>query len=110
MFSQACVRNSVHWGGVSAYADTPLLGRHSPPGQHPQENIPLGRHPLGQTLLPPIRPLQRTVRILLGCILVIEERSVPLIISLHLDRVKSLLSRISAHKIGISHTYDDFTV
>ena len=49
MFSQACVKNCVHGGGgVSQYA--------------------LGIHPRPDT--PPRRPLQRTVRILLECILV----------------------------------------
>ena len=51
-------------------ADTPswqvyflnaLAGRHTPPGRQ----TPPGRHPL-----PPGRPLQRTVRIILECILV----------------------------------------
>ena len=43
MFSQVCVKNSVH-RGVSVrhpQADTPSLGRY-PPGRHP----PLDRHPM----------------------------------------------------------------
>ena len=67
MFSQACVKNSVHrgmypsmhWGG--GVADTTLAD--TPPGRDP----PWVDTP-GQT--PPQRPLQRTVRILLECILV----------------------------------------
>ena len=123
MFSQACVKNSVHgvmypsmhWGkhppdthtpgqtpppgrhpqgrqplgrhppeqtppGRHLWEDTPLgrhpLDRHPPPlvkhppGQtHPEADNPLGRHPPGQTP-PPRRPLQRTIRILLECILI----------------------------------------
>ena len=42
MFSQACVKNSVH-GGVytprGSWADTPFLGRHAP-----WADIPLDRH------------------------------------------------------------------
>ena len=81
MFSQACVKNSVHGPGgcipACTGADTPLPSAcwDTPPradlGRHPQ-----GKHPPGQT--PPLgrppplhrRPLQRTVRILLECILV----------------------------------------
>ena len=69
MFSETCVKNSVHSGGVSvrhppgdrlgrhlAWADTPradtsldTLGRHpTPRGRHP-----LGRHPLCQVDTPP---------------------------------------------------------
>ena len=59
MFSQACVKNSVHGG--EAY--TPHPGRH-PLGRHPP-----GRHPPPWTDTPHIRlPLQWTVRILLECI------------------------------------------
>ena len=44
MFSQACVKNSVH-RGVTPWADTT-----PPPGRPPWEDIPpLGRHPPGQT-------------------------------------------------------------
>ena len=55
MFSQACVKNSVHREGVCPIAcwDT------HPPGRH----TPLSRHPLQQQL-------QSTVRILLVCIIV----------------------------------------
>ena len=51
---------------------TPPLGRR-PLGRHPSgQTPPLGRHPLGagQTSPLPRQPLQRTVRILLECILV----------------------------------------
>ena len=51
MFSQACVKNSVHSGG----------GGEVYPSMH------WGRHPWADT---PRRPLQRTVRILLECFLV----------------------------------------
>ena len=79
MFSQAYVKNSVHGGEVyTPWADTPssLI----PPGQTaprpPGQTPPPVRHPPGQISPqadppPPIRrPLQRMVRILLGCILV----------------------------------------
>ena len=80
MFSQACVKNSVQGGGVQPS----LVGRH-PPGQTPPwadtpGQTPLGRHPLAGTHPPgqtppttpphPRWPLQRTVCILLECILV----------------------------------------
>ena len=56
-------------------ADTPYAPWQTPPGRHPHPpgghtpsgQTPLGRHPW-QTPPPPIRPLQRTVRILLECI------------------------------------------
>ena len=77
MFSQACVKNSVHRGEVYTPMDTnsgQTSSRQTPPsGQTP----PLGKHPLGrhhhprQTPPPSIRwQLQQTVRILLQCILV----------------------------------------
>ena len=79
MFSQVCIKNSVHRGGC--LLDTPLdrLGRHLPcPGQTRQAPLPLaGRHPPCQADTPPAgrhpfsrRLLQRTLRILLECILV----------------------------------------
>ena len=40
MFSQACVKNSVHKGGVH------------PPGRHPQADTPLGRHLNGRHPMP----------------------------------------------------------
>ena len=55
MLSQTCVKNSIHSGG-GVYTHT-HLARHTP-GRHPP---PLSR-----------RPPQRTVRILLECILVCE--------------------------------------
>ena len=68
MFSQACVKNSVHGGGVHPPGQTPLPLWHTPPRQTPPRKTP----PLGQThlSLPGRRLLQRTVRILLECILV----------------------------------------
>ena len=78
MFSQACVKNSVQGrrctppsGQTSPWVDTPSrqtppLGRHPTPWQTPPQadTLLLGRHP-------PIRmSLQRTVRILMECILV----------------------------------------
>ena len=90
MFSQACVKKSVHRGvytpppGQTARpprADSPLgrhhpgqtgrhpLGRHLPLGRHPPRQT--GRHPTPQADTPRIRrPLQQTVRILLECIFV----------------------------------------
>ena len=55
MFTPVC--DSVHGGGVS--------GRHLPSGQTPPRQTP----PCAGT--PQRRPLQRTVRILLECILVV---------------------------------------
>ena len=91
-----CGRQTLPWADGSQadtpWADTPL-GRH-PPGRHPPGRRPLGRHPPGQT--PPwpyaslgrhppgrhppgrqtspsqVQPLQRAVRILLECILVLN--------------------------------------
>ena len=60
MFSQACVKNSVHGGrGVSQHE----LGRQTPP----PAGIPAC---IWADLPPPRRPLQQTVRILLECFLV----------------------------------------
>ena len=79
MFSQVFVKNSVHGGCIPActWADT-----------HPWANTPPGQTPLGQTPGPPWAgtppcpvparihptrlPLQRTIRILLECILVLK--------------------------------------
>ena len=50
MFSQACVKDSVHKrGGVSQHA----LGQTHTPGRHP---LPPGRHPLPPWANPPDRP------------------------------------------------------
>ena len=83
IFSQACVKNSVHRGGG---ADTHLdrLGR-CPPGRHPLGRHPnLGRHLPGQTppwantlpqadtLTPRRWLLQQAVHILLECIFVLS--------------------------------------
>ena len=90
MFSQPCVKNSVHRGvgwrclpqcilgyttptpqADTPWADTPLgrqLPRQTPPSRHPPGRHPPGKHPLGYT--PPGRSLQWTVRILLECIFV----------------------------------------
>ena len=82
MFSQACVTKSVHrgvypsmhWDRQPSWSDTSLV-RPLPWSETPLADIPLGKHPIPsdryrprQTLLPQ-RPLQRTVRILLECIL-----------------------------------------
>ena len=64
MFSQACVKNSVHGG-----EDVQPLGRHpleDTPGQTPSWADPPGQTPPGRQLL------QLTVRILLECILVYD--------------------------------------
>ena len=51
MFSQACVKNSVHGGGVYP---TMHLGRHRPPRPvHAGIHTPLGRHPPGAHPPPP---------------------------------------------------------
>ena len=74
MFSQACVKNSVHgdvcpkefWDiypprQTSPWAHPPLLGRHPPswadtlPSRHPLGRHPLGRHPLNRHPSPPPR-------------------------------------------------------
>ena len=47
MFSQVCVKNSVHWGVYTPWADTPSLCRH-PSGQTALGRHPLGKHPLPQ--------------------------------------------------------------
>ena len=88
MFLQACVKNSVLGGQVyTPLGKHPLLGRHPPgrhpPGRHPPGQTPFSGHPpmqappgrqapLGRHPPPPTsrRLLQRTVRILLECILV----------------------------------------
>ena len=63
MFSQVCVKNSVHGGEVyTPWADTPLTDRHTPGKQTP--------HWLADRHLPPPCLLQRTVCILRECILV----------------------------------------
>ena len=58
MFSQACVKNSVHmgevytpWTDTPPLADTLLLGRQPTPAQTPHScaDTPLGRHAPGQT-------------------------------------------------------------
>ena len=87
MFSQVCVKDSVHKGGgvyPSMHWGRHTPGRHPlPPGRHP---LPPGRHPLPPWVNPPDRPpcpvhagihppphrrpLQRKVRIPLECILV----------------------------------------
>ena len=108
MFSKACVKNSVHKAEADTHAlgrpplqvDTSLgrhpLNRHPPPGQTSppqaqvdnltQADIPSCRHlpqvdtfPR-QTSPPPRRPLHRTLRILLECILALRKpllRSLP---------------------------------
>ena len=92
-FSQACVKNSVQGEVYSPWVDTPL-GRHlpwadKPPGRHPQADFSPGQthhidrylppsadtHPWADTPGKPPPPqgrrlLQRTVRILLECIII----------------------------------------
>ena len=53
------------------WADTRPLGRH-PLGRHPSGQTPQADTPWADTPLPQGRPLQRTVRILLECILVFD--------------------------------------
>ena len=64
IFTSVC--HSVHRGCIPAY---PAHAGIHPLGRHPSRQTPpfLGRHPLR-------RPLQRTVRILLECILVDKNR------------------------------------
>ena len=55
-----------------------LRGRH-PLGRHPPGRIPPARHPRGRHPRPPTRrQLKRVVRILLECILVPQERTLPI--------------------------------
>ena len=77
MFSQVCVIAcwDIHPLGRPLQADTPLgrpLGRRPPGRNLPGQTNPqaLRHFPPGQTTPPPERPLQRTVRILLECVLV----------------------------------------
>ena len=64
------------WQTQPHWEDTPLgihpqANIHPQADTHPRADTPLGRHTTpGQTPLLPRRPLQRTVRILLECILV----------------------------------------
>ena len=67
MFSQVCTKNAVHRGVYPSMH----WGRHPPqtytsPGQTPQPDTPLGRHPLTDTP----HCSGRTVCILLECFLV----------------------------------------
>ena len=70
MFSQACDKNFVHGGGVQLPWRPPrhTLCTHTHMRAHLDTHTSLRRHPAP----PPRRPLQRTVRILLECILVIN--------------------------------------
>ena len=56
MFSEACVRNTVHWGmSASVHAGmphTPPRSRHPPRQTPPGSRHPQSRHPLEQTLPP----------------------------------------------------------
>ena len=74
MFSQACVKNYVRGGGRVVYPSIHWAGRCL--SQHALgRGVPAqgGVHPLGPEAdnPPPRRPLQRMVRILLECILVL---------------------------------------
>ena len=100
IFSQACVKNSVHGGGsASVHAGIQPPGADPPGSRHPQEQTPQSRHPPEQTPpqsrhhppgadtpnppgadTPPRSRLQHTVnerpvRILLECILVVTRCS-----------------------------------
>ena len=90
MFSQACVKNSVHkWGCVSQHTlrQTPTP-RHTPLGRHPLGTNPLcpvhaGIHtPLPSACWdthpapPPRQPLQRTVHIPLECFLFLRNSAI----------------------------------
>ena len=80
--SKVMLHQSVILSTGRCLADTPPgrhpLGRHPPPGQTtPWADTPLGKPPQADTPwadtpLPQGRPLQRTVRILLECILVFD--------------------------------------
>ena len=78
MFSQACVKNSVHRGQVYTPLDTHTQSHTHPLEIHPLEHTPLDTHlrththtHTPQTLTPlPRWPLKQTVHILLECILV----------------------------------------
>ena len=103
MFSQACVKNSVHTGVVY----TPL-GRHPTWADTPRPDTPQGRHPQADTPAPPPRRrLQRTVRILLECILVLKNYFIylPDLRSLLIEsKSKSYLS-ISASRSDCSQSF-----
>ena len=74
MFSEVCVKNSVHREGRCSppWVDTPLQGRHPLLGRHPPwaDTPPRKTPPPGQTPHASRQLLQWTVRILLECILV----------------------------------------
>ena len=70
MFSQVCVNNSVHGGGVRGIHTPP--GTHAPPGMPPSWTcMSQGTH-APWAFMPPHRDAlnERAVRILLECILV----------------------------------------
>ena len=82
MFSQVCANNSVHREGRCTPPRQTPPGLTPSPGRPPgQTHTPLDRHPPEQTHTPgqtppPIRrPVQRTVRILLKCILVMKSNT-----------------------------------
>ena len=67
------------WQADTPWADTPLPGQTPLAGRHPPRHTPPEQTPhwqadthLGETSPPPGRPLQRTVRILLECIPVLN--------------------------------------
>ena len=64
MFSQACVKNSVHGGGVSTRHFLPGQTRQTPPPRQadtPQVDTPLGRHPQVDTPLRADTPSGQTL-------------------------------------------------
>ena len=85
MFLQACVCPrgggvclSACWDTTSAKADLlrsrPPLGADTPQSRHPpRADTPRSRHPPEQTPLRERQPLLRTVRILLECILILNQ-------------------------------------
>ena len=75
IFLQASVSHSVHRGEGRGVSDRYHPLQTPPWADTPQADTLLGRHRPAQCMLgytPPWRPLQRTVRILLECILVIK--------------------------------------
>ena len=97
IFSQASVSHSVH-GGCGrhhAWADTPLAdtpwadlpGQTPHQADTPRQIPPLGRHPQPSACWdtrPPRQPLQRTVRILLECILVLKKKNLECFVAMEI--------------------------
>ena len=96
--SRMCVYPNMHWDRHPLSRHTPPLGRYSP------EQTPPGRHPRWTKKplcsdTPLRRPLQRTVRILLECILVFLKNHIPKNFALrHLSRFCYFSSFFNPHK------------